>query len=263
MERVILLCEPDINSMLTGIYDGWAMALRGKDIQLQVTSRAQEYPFELFSVYERVRADSEKAEKVARSVRRKVSYPAWELCFQALLHAEPDRADTVYHFLQMAFKVGKNVVEYLQDPYVAKVSAYATKVGREAHHFRGFLRFRESTLEEGHRLLCSRIAPRSDLLPILAPHFADRFPEENWIIYDETRQTAALKEAGSPWFLAGMTEQEFVLFEGGTDRDRYESLFRTFFDAIAIRERENPKCQLTMLPLWFRKHMTEFRKSEE
>lgn len=263
MERVILLCEPDMNSMLTGIYDGWSMALQGKDIQLQVKSRRDEYSFELFSVYEHVQADSEKAEMVARSVRRKVSYPAWELCFQALLHAEPDRADAVYHFLRLAFKVGKSVVEYLQDPYVAKVSAYARKVGREAQHFRGFLRFKERKAAEGYRLLCSRVAPKSDLLPLLAPHFADRFPEENWIIYDELRQTAALKEARRPWFMAGMTEQEFVLLEGGADRDGYERLFQTFFDAIAIKQRANPKCQMTMLPLWCRKHMTEFQRVEK
>lgn len=259
MERVILLCEPDIDSMLTGIYDGWSMALKGKDVRLLVSSRTEEHSLELFTVYEYVEADSEKAEKVARSVRRKVSRLAWELCFQALLHAEPDRADAVYHFLRLAFKVGKDVVEYLQDPYVEKVSAYAKKVSREAQHFWGFLRFKESVLADGQRLLCGRIAPKSDLLLLLAPHFADRFPEENWIIYDEIRQTAALKEAGRPWYMAGMTEQKFSLFESETAGDGYEGLFRTFFDAIAIKERTNPRCQTSMLPLWCRKYMAEFQ----
>ncbi|WP_334290823.1 DUF4130 domain-containing protein [Anaerostipes caccae] len=31
-----------------------------------------------------------------------------------------------------------------------------------------------------------------------------------------------------------------------------------FFETIGVEARKNPRCQKTMMPLWYRKHMTEF-----
>ena len=40
--------------------------------------------------------------------------------------------------------------------------------------------------------------------------------------------------------------------------DDYEELWKVFFDAIAIEERRNEKCQMNHVPKWYRKHMNEF-----
>ena len=37
-------------------------------------------------------------------------------------------------------------------------------------------------------------------------------------------------------------------------------LWKSFFHAIGIEQRRNPKCQRTMMPLWYRRNMTEFRE---
>ena len=39
-----------------------------------------------------------------------------------------------------------------------------------------------------------------------------------------------------------------------------QKLWRGFCDTIAIKERLNPKCQRTNLPLRYRSDMTEFEK---
>ena len=41
-------------------------------------------------------------------------------------------------------------------------------------------------------------------------------------------------------------------------RDIYTDLWKEFFETIAIKERENPRCQRTHMPLHYRKHVTEF-----
>jgi len=41
--------------------------------------------------------------------------------------------------------------------------------------------------------------------------------------------------------------------------DKYEQLWKTFFETIAIKERTNPKCQRNLMPLWIRAHMNEFQ----
>ena len=38
----------------------------------------------------------------------------------------------------------------------------------------------------------------------------------------------------------------------------YETLFKSFCETIAIKERENPVCQRGHLPLWYRPNMVEF-----
>ena len=41
-------------------------------------------------------------------------------------------------------------------------------------------------------------------------------------------------------------------------QEEYADLWKTFFDHIAIVERKNQKLQTNMLPLHYRKYMTEF-----
>ena len=40
--------------------------------------------------------------------------------------------------------------------------------------------------------------------------------------------------------------------------DGYRDLWKTFYQAIAIEERKNPKLQRNMMPLRYREYMTEF-----
>ena len=115
----------------------------------------------------------------------------------------------------------------------------------------------------------SRIGPKNDIMTLLAPHFADRLPEENWVIYDENHKRAAVHPAGRSWFLVNQPlEPEQENSDRGwsrwlrerTDEETYEDMWRMFCDTIAIRERRNPVCQRTHLPLRFRPDMTEFQK---
>ena len=65
--------------------------------------------------------------------------------------------------------------------------------GAEAHSLKGFVRFKE--LSGG--ILYSEIAPKSQVLTCLAPHFADRLSTENWMICDKTHEEYAVHEAGN------------------------------------------------------------------
>jgi hypothetical protein len=42
--------------------------------------------------------------------------------------------------------------------------------------------------------------------------------------------------------------------------DTYTDLWKTFFHAVGIKERENYICQRNLFPKWKRKHAVEFRK---
>ena len=44
-----------------------------------------------------------------------------------------------------------------------------------------------------------------------------------------------------------------------SDRRSVYDLWKDFFNTIGIKERENYQCQRNLMPLWYRKHMTEFQ----
>lgn len=260
-EVTIFTCGPEPEDIFTAVYDAWASGLGHERVELAVETEAMQT--RLFAAYRPVKRDAEKAEKVARSVRHRISADAWHGIYQAALSFSPDRADAVYRFLVRGFQVGPDIVYRLQDAAVCRLFELSRKVGREGHLFLEFARFEQ--WQNG--MLFARLAPKCNVLPIVAPHFAGRLSGEDWVIYDETRQRAAVHPAGQSWFLTDMKESGWeAFFPGVPDREKrllsydgedWENLWRTFVDHIAIESRVNPSLQRNLMPLWYRKHMTE------
>ena len=121
-----------------------------------------------------------------------------------------------------------------------------------------FVRFRE--LEGG--LLFSRIEPDADVTAFVMPHFADRYPLENFVIADTKRGIAGVHPSGKSWFLMHLQESECLAMENMEGRytqqeKEISQLIRGFADSISIKERENRKLQKHFMPLKYRSFMTE------
>ena len=245
------LCEPTLEGVFTGIYDIWADREKADHKKLFLEG---EYEPELFFDYLKVEPDSKKAEKVARSVRGKISPLAYRwLCLTALSYAE-DRADAAYRFLIRGFQTGCGITDCLQEPEVARVFELSRKTTHEAHQFREFIRFEQ--LSNGS--LFARIAPKCRVATLLAPHFADRFSGENWMIFDESHGEAVLHRRMEQWWAASLSTDEAEAFrERYAEPDGYTGLWQTFVDSIAIEQRKNPDCQRNLFPKWMRKYATE------
>lgn len=95
------------------------------------------------------------------------------------------------------------------------------------------------------------------VLELLAPHFSDRFPNENWMIYDKKRQKVLAHEQGGEctvYIQAVLNTQETDPMQS----DEYENLWKAFCSHITIPERKNPGLQRQFVPLKFRSNMPEF-----
>ena len=44
-----------------------------------------------------------------------------------------------------------------------------------------------------------------------------------------------------------------------SDERQYQKLWKQYFETIAIRERTNPRCQKTLMPVRYWKHLTEMK----
>ena len=91
--------------------------------------------------------------------------------------------------------------------------------------------------------------PQVQVLPCLAPHFADRLPLENWMIWDETHNMFAVHEASRKWVLVCGEDFAGEKFARVSDREReFARLWTGFCKTIAIDARKNPRCQRQNLP---------------
>lgn len=251
---VIFTCNDNFESMMTCIYDAWAARLGHSNIRLQTEPIGD---LELFCEYRHIDADQEKVKKVLHSIQKKISWEAYQWVYAASMSFRQDKLDTIYRFLILGFAAGPNVTNMLGHPYTAGIFELKRKVYHECHQFREFLRF--SRLE--NQVLFAVIEPKCNILTLLAPHFEDRMPSENWMITDKTRMLAVVHPKNQPFFLTPVTPVELSYMEDIKEhRDPYRHLWNIFFQSVSIDARKNPKCQRNLLPLWIRKNMTEFQE---
>lgn len=251
---IVYLCEDTLDGLLTAIYQANADKAPLRKIRIRTQ---KQLAYELFTEYREVTSDYLSAAKVMDAVNRHISMEAGHMVYCALLSNAEDRGDQVLRFLLTGFRYGSKVCDMLALPEVADIFELKRKVSNEAHYFNEFLRFSQSEQD----ILFAQISPKSNVLPLIAPHFADRLPSENFLIFADTYELAAIHPKDSGWYLAPMALSEFkqVLIKSAEEAG-WEACFKAFHHAIAIKERTNPACQRTHLPLWYRKHMTEFMK---
>ena len=249
--NLTLICQDSFQGIMTAIYDGWIMADKGYNISIHP---GDNYEPTFFSEYAHIDNNEKKAEKVAASIKVKVSMEAYMMVFRACMHYDQDKADAIYHFLKIAYKVGPSVTKMYGNPAVMRIVELSRKVSNETHLFKEFIRFNE--LKGG--VLYSKIEPKCDVLLLLSSHFEGRFPLENWIIYDAKRKKSVVHQRSQQCIqIEGQDVDKMV--QDMTVNDEYEDLWKIFFDTIGIEYRYNPKCQTNHLPKWYRENMTEFQ----
>ena len=176
--------------------------------------------------------------------------------YRASLHKSPERGNWIFKFIALGLTAGRKVLGMLQNPAVYEIFQMNRYVGNEAHFLVEFLRFER--LKSG--IYYGKVGPESQVLELVAVHFADRFPDMDWMIYDEKHKAAAFHASTGHWVIRENVEKEAVeKWKGEGNSDVYVNMWKTFFHTIAIEERTNPRCQRTMLPLRYRKYMTEFQ----
>lgn len=251
---IVYRCEDTLESIFTAIYNTYEEKRDHKDTYISLDDELY-----LFAEYVDVVSDEEKAIKVIRTLKRQFGEHDYMWLCYALSAEGQDKAQVVYQTVVEGLKrkVARNhLFDGLAGEYVNRAFVLARGVSNECQHLKGFLRFQE--LE--NRILFAPIGPKNNILTFLMPHFADRFPMENFMIYDEKRGILGLHPAGREWYLMNNAEnpRDVASFQVSEEEEVYRELFRYFCKKIGIDERRNPKLQRNMLPLRFREYMVEF-----
>ncbi|MDE7477169.1 MAG: TIGR03915 family putative DNA repair protein [Lachnospiraceae bacterium] len=258
MEEYVLICEDSTEGILTGVYEAYPFKKKMEIAHHDNIHLATKEPDtqRLFTQYEHILTDHEKAEKVTNTIRKQLGNETWYRLSMAMVSCFEDKADAVYHTIVLGLKMyDRHITDRLQEDCVQRVFNYARASDNELCHLKQFLRFSE--LQNG--MLYAKIDAKHHVLPFLMPHFADRLPADNFVIYDEGTQTFGLHASYKKWYLLqGQDFDEDSLVYSEVE-ETYQQLFKRFCDSIAIEARINPKLQMNMLPLRFRPNMTEFQ----
>lgn len=258
MEEHVLICEDTMDGILTGIYEAYLYkknhAIESHDFIHLAVKEPEAH--RLFTTYAKIDSDSQKASKVIRTVRRELGEAAYyDLCL-AMVSWEEDKADAVYHTVAAGLAHhDRNILSRLQEPYIHRAFVCKRNAGNELHHYREFLRFAE--LENG--VLYAKIGAKNHILPFLMPHFSDRLPADDFVIYDELNETLGLHPKFKQWYLASDADFDEDTLVFSKEESEYNRLFKQFCKSIAVESRKNPKLQMNMLPLRFRPYMVEFQ----
>ena len=254
MEQKVFLCQDDLESIYSAIYDAFTSKADPKTTHIFPDNKET---MEFFTEYIYVDRDEEKARKVAKALVRRFGDTVYEHLNYILCHESENRVDVFYHVIELglSLKYPETVFNQLGNPWVMEGFELKRKASREIGHLLGFLRFEE--LKNG--VLFAKVHPKTDVILFLARHFSDRLPCENFIIYDEKREKCIVHPYRGEWYLrTGVKAEVFERLEDSDAQQIFEMLYREFCSAIAIKERKNEKLQKNMLPLHFRDCMVEF-----
>ena len=196
-----------------------------------------------------VTTDRAHAQRIYRSLYKR-SPEVGPFLRRAFLTCLPDKEMAIYRFIVKFYREGAPLLSRLSDDTYLPLLKAVRQLSGEVEQFRGFTRF-----SDFDGVLGAEIEPKNRVLPLLRGHFCQRYANEQFFIYDRTHRELLLYAGGRSRI---MRMEHFQPALPGEDELYFRSLWKQFFQSVAIRERENPRCQNTFMPKRYRGTMTEF-----
>ena len=207
-------------------------------------------------------ADEEKARRVWVGLEKKLQREAMKLISVSWLSELKELNQPLFQYICKVFRQG-DIAKNFSDPDVLAVTNIARRVLHEQLRMKQFIRFQKA--KDGTYLAV--VSPDHNVLPLITDHFQDRFNDQPWLIYDAKQhygyyydgRADAIRitfenESAVPFDLANGKLSEDVI---SSDDQLLQDLWRTYFKAICIKERMNPRKQLSDMPRRYWKYMTE------
>lgn len=246
--NVVYVYDGSFEGLLCCIFESFA----SKEFPVMIFNESEANP-SLFS-QKKIETDLVKFQRVKKGIITKISIDAYELITDVYFSCHPKKEVLICDFARMGFQIGRKVTKYLSDKCVSAMQKAARQLHNEAHLFKGFVRFLD------HRgVLTAIIEPKNFVLPLIAPHFTNRYSGETFMIYDKSHAFALIHRPGE-WKILPI--QQFTEPPAEEGEQKIRSLWKLFYDTMAIKERENPTCRRNHMPKRFWSHMTEMEEQK-
>lgn len=239
-----MICDGTYDGLLTALF--YAYRLRPEEILLRPATQ-----LDMLDVPEVIETDITKSARVQIAIDEKLSVDSGLNVRMAFASGRDDAGTLIYRYVTRGWQLGHALDDHMTDPAVEPVLRLSRRVQLERHKMLGFLRF--SPLEGD--VLYAVCEPDYDIVPLMIEHFAERMPQERFIIHDLRHDTLAFHKPGRTLVTHAHAPRLSTL------RDEYADLWRAFYDAICIEGRRNPRLRDNLMPRRYHRYLTELQRS--
>ena len=191
--------------------------------------------------YVEVATNVNHARKVYNALYKKIGSFGLRRLYCVFLSCDSEKDLVIYNYMLLGFKNGEITNSALSNDTVAEAFKIAQNVSRETERYRQFTRF--SVMDWGVQY--ARIAPTNNVLPLLTPFFISRLKVIPFVLHDVTHNLCAVYDT-KDWHIS--SGEGLHPPDKSTREEEVEKLWKTFFDAIAIKERYNTRLQKQNMP---------------
>ena len=230
----IFLYDKTFEGLLTSVFEAYSRRIFPDTLLLEGEPLPLFYD-EIFTVI----TDEEKSGRVWRGLQKKLSSAALACLAQCWLAEEPETPMLLFRYIRKAIDAPRSIETNFADPDVLEFSRMWKRVDWERIRLLQFVRFQKAA--DG--TFFAAIEPEKNALPLVTGHFKDRFADQRWLIYDSREGH----------LVTGMLDES--LMDG--DEQLFQSLWKTYFKAICIKERLNPRKHKQDMPVRYWKYLTE------
>ena len=252
--------DQTLDGLLTAVFDSFFL----HQPSVRLLAEGEQLPLFADEPHQVV-TDSEKAERVWKGLEKHLTAGGLRIITLSWLSEERTLNQPLFNYICKVFlqpKDAPSIENNASDEDVLAVRNTCRRVLHESQRMKQFIRFQKA--KDGTYL--GVVSPDHDVLPLIIDHFEDRFGDQSWLIYDAHRHYGYYYD-GKTVIRITFEDENAVPFnlENGklnadvlSDNDLlFQQLWRTYFKAICIKERMNPRKQLSDMPRRYWKYMTE------
>ncbi|MGS2726251.1 TIGR03915 family putative DNA repair protein [Psychroserpens sp. BH13MA-6] len=212
----------------------------------------------LFSEFETVITDIDKANRVWKGLKSKLSKMGCYQLYYAFLSEEAKIENTLLSYVRYAFSNQLKADKNYANPYVLKVAQTAKKVGREKHRMEAFVRFRLTK----DQVYFASIEPDFNVLPLISKHFKRRYADQKWMIYDIKRRYGLYYDLNTVEIIQMAFPEDFDMTKNDTaiftaQELEFQKLWQDYFKSTNIESRKNMKLHVRHVPKRYWKYLSE------
>ena len=241
---MILVYDGSFEGFLSLVYEVYYKKLKPTKIYKTLPNEI------LFEEILEINSSKESGIKVLNAIKTKFPKEILEKILNIFMCDSKEFEMALLEYIVIGFKDSKQLYN-INNSCVFYLNNLEKELFRNIHKLTGFIRFEE--LEDA--TLYAKVESKFNVVYFLGKHFLKRFNNQNFIIHDLNRKLAFVKIQND------FSVQEVAFFDEpnySSNEQKFQKLWKSFFNAVTIKERLKPKLQKQLVPLLYRTYMSEF-----
>ena len=249
MQTTQVIYDGSFDGFLTSVFDCYQYRIVNP-----ILIKESRFNKTLFAETLTVYTNTEHADRVWNGLKKHIGTKGCNFLYFSFLSELNAIENTMLNVVKYAFYTKKNIISDFGHPDVLSLSKIVKKVGREKHRMEAFVRFQETK----DHIYFSHIEPDFNVLPLIAKHFAQRYADQKWIIYDIKRHYGMYYNLSNTQTITLSNDTRGFGPEIFTDNEKaYETLWKDYFKSTNIEERINTALHVKHVPKRYWKYLSE------